>query len=161
MGLSAAGAVAAAVLVAVTLIPALLGFFPRAVLPRAARPRPPRTACRRLWPARAAADGTPDPDGVPNLGSRWASFVLRRPVTVLVPAMAALGVIALPVTHLHLGNAGNATLPTSSTQRQAYDDISKAFGPGYNGPLTIVVTTSGARDPQSAAAEVASGCARS
>jgi putative drug exporter of the RND superfamily len=138
MGLTAAATVAVSVLVAVTLIPALLGFFPRAVLPRAAR-RGTRVA----------------PGGKPNMGSRWAGFVLRYPLPVLLLAAAALGVIAVPAMHLRLGAAGNAILPTSSTQRRAYDDISKAFGPGYNGQLTIVVTTSGTPDPKAVAAAVA------
>jgi len=141
MGLAAAATVAVAVLIAVTLIPALLAFFPRAVLPRAAR---------RAAPATAAA-GT----GRPNLGSRWAGFVLRRPLSVLLVSAAALGVIALPATQMRLGESGNAILPTSSTQRRAYDDISRAFGPGYNGTLAIVVTTAGAGDPKAAAATIA------
>ncbi len=139
MGLTAAATVAVAVLVAVTLIPALLGLFPRAVLPRAARRG-----------ARAA------PAGKPNLGSRWAGFVLRYPLPVLLLTAAALGVIAVPAMHMRLGNAGNAILPASTTERRAYDDISRAFGPGYNGQLAIVVTTSGTPDPKAAAAQVAS-----
>ncbi len=138
MGLTAAATVAVSVLVAVTLIPALLGFFPRAVLPRAAR--------RNARVTRTSK---------PNLGSRWAGFVLRYPLPVLLLAAAALGVIAIPATHMRLGEAGNAILPTSDTQRRAYDDISKAFGPGYNGQLAIVVTTTGAPDPKVAAAAVA------
>jgi putative drug exporter of the RND superfamily len=138
MGLTAAATVAVSVLVAVTLIPALLGFFPRAVLPRAAR--------RDARVTRASK---------PNMGSRWAGFVLRYPLPVLLLAAAALGVIAIPATHMRLGEAGNAILPTSDTQRRAYDDISKAFGPGYNGQLAIVVTTTGTPDPKAAAAAVA------
>jgi putative drug exporter of the RND superfamily len=57
---------------------------------------------------------------------------------------------------MRLGEAGYAILPTSSTERRAYDDISRAFGPGYNGQLTIVVTTSAAANPKTAATEVAS-----
>jgi putative drug exporter of the RND superfamily len=143
MGLAAAATVAVAVLVALTLIPALLGFWPRAVLPRAARKaarREPRVV----------------PGGKPNMGSRWAAFVLRYPLPLLLLGAAGLGVIAIPALHMRLGEPGNSILPTSDTQRRAYDDISKAFGPGYNGQLTIVVTTSGAADPTTAAAEVAS-----
>ncbi len=138
-GLAAAAAIAVAVLVAVTLIPALLGFFPRAVMGRAAR----------------RARGHAAPEDKPNLGSRWAGFVLRRPLPVLLLAAAALGVIALPAMHLRLGSSGNAILPTSNTQRRAYDDISRAFGPGYNGQLAIVVTPKGTSDLKTAAAEVA------
>ena len=137
MGLSAAGAVVVAVLVALTLVPAMLGLFPRAVLARSER-RDTRKARR----ARAVDR--------PNGGSRWARFVLRRPLAVLVLAVVGLGVVAVPVTQLHLGTADNGSLPTSSTERRAYDDLVKGFGPGVNGPLTIVVDATGAKDPQAA-----------
>jgi RND superfamily putative drug exporter len=90
----------------------------------------------------------------PNMGSRWARFVQRYPLPLLLLGAAGLGVIALPAAHMRLGESGNAQLPASSTERRAYDDISRAFGPGYNGQLTIVVTTSGAADPKAAAAQV-------
>jgi len=147
MGLAAAATVAVAVLVAITFIPALLGFFPRAVLPRAVR-RGHTGAARRRWSALAA-------DGRPNLGSRWAGFVQRYPVPVLLLAVVTLGVIAVPATHMRLGEPGNSDLSTATTQRRAYDDIARAFGPGYNGQLTIAVTTSGTPDPKATAAEVA------
>jgi RND superfamily putative drug exporter len=143
MGLAAAGAVAVAVLVAVTFIPALLGFWPRAVLPRAGR-----RAVKRGMPVVSSAK--------PNMGSRWARFVQRYPLPLLLLGAAGLGVMALPAAHMRLGESGNATLPASSTERRAYDDISKAFGPGYNGQLTIVVTANGAADPKTAANQVAS-----
>jgi RND superfamily putative drug exporter len=82
--------------------------------------------------------------------------VLRYPLPVLLLAVSALGVIAVPAFHLRLGEAGNAILPTSDTQRRAYDDISRAFGPGFNGQLTIVVRATGAANPKSSAGVVAS-----
>jgi RND superfamily putative drug exporter len=148
MGLAAAGTVAVAVLVALTLIPALLGFWPRAVLPRATRKAATRKAARR--------GPRVVPGGKPNMGSRWAAFVLRYPLPLLLLGATGLGVIAIPALHIRLGEPGNSILPTSDTQRRAYDDISRAFGPGYNGQLTIVVTTSGAANPQASVAEVAS-----
>jgi RND superfamily putative drug exporter len=91
MGLAAAATVAVAALVAITLVPSLLGFFPRAVLARAVR----RTgAMRELH------------DRKENMGSRWARFVLRYPLPVLLLAVSALGVIAVPAFHLRLGEAG-------------------------------------------------------
>jgi putative drug exporter of the RND superfamily len=141
-GLAAAAAIGVAVVVAVTLIPALLGFFPHAVMGRGDR-RAARSGVRTAPKAR------------PNLGSRWAAFILRRPLPVLLLAAAALGVVALPAMHLRLGASGNAILPTSDTQRRAYDDISAAFGPGYNGQLAVVVTPKGTSDLKTAATEVA------
>ncbi|MFI0937677.1 MMPL family transporter [Streptomyces sp. NPDC021020] len=131
MGLAAAGAVGVAVLVALTLVPALLAFRPDAVLGRRARKaRAPRVR--------------------ENLGSRWARFVLRRPVAVLVFGVLGLGALAVPVASLHLGSPGDEALSTSTTQRRAYDDLARGFGPGFNGPLTIVVDAKGAPDPRAA-----------
>ncbi|CAM5314636.1 hypothetical protein SALBM311S_08857 [Streptomyces alboniger] len=76
MGLGGAGAVALAVLVALTLVPALFGFFGRRVLSRRVR-KATRPGSERPHPAPTAA-------GRPRLGTRWAGFVLRRPVAVLL-----------------------------------------------------------------------------
>jgi RND superfamily putative drug exporter len=141
MGLAAAGTVIIAVLVALTLVPALLGFWQRAVQPRAVR-KAERRGVRALHSGKNPAK--------PNGGTRWATFVLRRPLPVLLLAVVGLGVIAVPVTQLHLGTAGDEAKPTSTTERRAYDDLAKAFGVGFNGPLTIVVDAKGATDPKAA-----------
>ncbi|MEU1290361.1 MMPL family transporter [Kitasatospora sp. NPDC005856] len=139
MGLAAAGTVVMAVLIAVTLIPALLGICGRRIGP--ARPR------RR----RAAANGGPRP----GLGVRWARFVVRRPVAVLLGGVALLGVVAVPAASLDMGLPGDESKPVSTTQRRAYDLISEGFGPGYNGPLTVVVQADGGGSAQAAAHGVA------
>ncbi|MGW2051023.1 MMPL family transporter [Streptomyces sp. NPDC001858] len=156
MGLCAAGAVVVAVLVALTLVPALLGMWPNAVLSRATRKRG-RAA------ARSAADtGNGGTDnwatgngGTDNGGSRWARFVLRRPVAVLVACVAGLGVLALPAASLEMGMPGAESKPVSSTERRAYDALADGFGAGFNGPLTIVVDAKGAADAKAAANEIA------
>ncbi|MFD0412595.1 MMPL family transporter [Streptomyces sp. NPDC127108] len=133
MGLAAAGAVAVAVLVAVTLMPALLGFAGERVVGRG-RGR----FVRRFLPSRTAAPART------GLAQRWIAFVLRRPARVLVLAVLALGVIALPATKLELGLPDDGSKTASSTQRKAYDMLSQSFGPGFNGPLTVTVDD---RDP--------------
>ncbi|MFB6891517.1 MMPL family transporter [Kitasatospora sp. NPDC056327] len=133
MGLAAAGTVVVAVLVALTLVPALLGFIGKRVLPRKARGGRPA----------GAAGG-----GRPNGGTRWARFVLRRPVAVLLGGVVGLGVLALPALDLRLGLPGDEAKPTSTTQRRAYDHLSQGFGPGFNGPLTVLVDVKGAADPK-------------
>ncbi|GAB2549692.1 MMPL family transporter [Nocardia heshunensis] len=138
MGLAAAGTVAIAVTVALTLLPALLGFFQKAVMPRAFRKS-------------LRANEIPEhPDAKPNMGTRWARFVVRRPVAVLVLGLLGLGVLALPVSSLELGIPGDESQPTSTTQRRAYDDLAAGFGAGFNGPLSIVVDAKGAPDPKAA-----------
>ncbi|WP_157475254.1 MMPL family transporter [Parafrankia sp. EUN1f] len=135
MGLAAAGTVVVAVLIALTLVPALLGFFQRAVLPRAAR----------RGRAKARQRG-------PKMGTRWARLVLRRPLPILAFAVLALVAIALPALDLRLGTAGDEAKPTSTTERRAYDDLARGFGAGFNGPLTVVVDTAASADPAAAIA---------
>ncbi|MGW4106137.1 MMPL family transporter [Streptomyces sp. NPDC004976] len=139
MGLAAAGAVTVAVLIALTLVPALLGFWPDAVLTRRARRE-----------GRIEEQGTRN-----NWGSRWARFVLRRPLPVLLLGVAGLGALALPAMDLRLGNPGDEAKPASTTERRAYDALAGAFGPGFNGPLTIVVDARGTAGAKDAVASVA------
>ncbi|MFF2007569.1 MMPL family transporter [Streptomyces sp. NPDC058195] len=139
MGLAAAGTVVVAVLVALTLLPALLGLCQKAVLPRAARTDRPR----KDRPGHASR---------PALGVRWARAVVRRPLAVLVLAVLGLGLISVPALDLRLGMPGDEAQPTSTTQRRAYDALADGFGPGFNGPLTVVVDAKDAAAPKDAAA---------
>ncbi|MEU9319091.1 MMPL family transporter [Streptomyces sp. NPDC048295] len=140
MGLAAASTVVIAVLVAMTLLPALLGFFQKAVLPRSRR---------------KGHGGQRAKDGRPNLGTRWARFVIRRPLAVLVLGILGLGLISVPALDLQLGMPGDEAKSTSTTQRRAYDALADGFGPGFNGPLTVVVDAKAAKDPKAAAAQAA------
>ncbi|MGW1988987.1 MMPL family transporter [Embleya sp. NPDC001921] len=153
MGLAAAGTVAVAVLVALTVVPALLGFWPDAVLARKARkarsarnaPNTPDTGTRAI-----TGSGSRTAAGRGNLGTRWARFVLRRPVAVLVLGVVGLAALAVPMASLRLGMPGDEAKSTATTERRAYDALAEGFGPGFNGPLTIVVDARGAADPRAA-----------
>jgi RND superfamily putative drug exporter len=148
MGLAAAGTVAVAVLVALTLVPALLGFAPVKVMPRAERRRfygkPLSVRQQRKADRRAAR-------GKPNLGARWAAFVVRRPAVVLLFGVAGLGALALPAADMRLGLPSEGTYAKDTTQRKAYDMLSESFGAGFNGPLTVTVQ---GKDTAAAAARV-------
>ncbi|MFF2362339.1 MMPL family transporter [Streptomyces sp. NPDC058122] len=150
MGIAAAGAVLLSVVIALTLVPALLGFWPNAVLPRRLRRRNRKAGDiddTHLATAAGAAVGTKE--------SKWARFVLRRPLPVLLLSVIGLGALALPVTDLQLGTSGDEAKPTSTTERRAYDALADGFGPGFNGPLTIVVDAQGAPDAAGAVDTVA------
>nr|WP_223241854.1 MMPL family transporter [Streptomyces sp. CBMA123] len=139
MGMAAAGTVVIAVLVALTLVPALLGFIGRRALPRKVR----------------KAKGEAQPAGTKeNGGARWARFIVRRPLGVLLLGVVGLGVLAAPALDLRLGLPGDEAKPTSTTQRRAYDLLSEGFGPGFNGPLTVLVDVKGTADPKAAAGQV-------
>ncbi|ANP55592.1 RND superfamily putative drug exporter [Streptomyces griseochromogenes] len=142
MGVAAAGTVAIAVLIALTLIPALLGYAGRKIKPAGEKSkllgggRKPKQADR------------------PNMGTRWASFVVRRPVAVLLLGVIGLGAAAVPAASLQLGLPDDGSQPVSTTQRRAYDLLSEGFGPGFNGPLMVVVDAKGSDNPKAAFTKV-------
>ncbi|MCX5198961.1 MMPL family transporter [Streptomyces sp. NBC_00249] len=127
MGVAAAGTVVIAVLVALTLVPAILGFAGKKVLPAGQK--------SKLFGKGKPAGAEPKANG----GTRWARFVLRRPVMVLLAGVIGLGVIAIPASKLEMGLPDDGAKPTSTSQRKAYDLLSEGFGPGFNGPLMVVV----------------------
>ncbi|MFT9666834.1 MMPL family transporter [Streptomyces rhizosphaericola] len=140
MGLAAAGTVSIAVLIALTLVPAALGFAGKRIMGRKAR---------------KAAEAENSPEAKPNMGTRWARFVLRKPVWVMLVGVLGLGVVAIPATSLEMGLPDDGAQPKSTTQRQAYDTLSDGFGPGFNGPLLVVVDGGNSSDPKDAADQVA------
>ncbi|MER7930143.1 MMPL family transporter [Streptomyces sp. NPDC096057] len=152
MGLAAALTVLIAVLIALTLLPALIGFAPKAVLSRSERKKAKKA--NKSGSAETPAHEAHTPKK-PGLGTRWARFVIRRPLVVLLFGVVALGTCAVPALDLQLGNPGDEAKSTSTTERRAYDDLSDAFGPGFNGPLTVVVDAKGSDDPQAAATTIA------
>ncbi|WP_327696932.1 MMPL family transporter [Streptomyces sp. NBC_00459] len=151
MGLAASGTVVVAVLIALTLIPALLGYAGRKVQPtgrkNGGQSRTNTSEANDQVEPSGSGSGRAEPVA-PNMGTRWARFVIRRPVAVLMLSVLGLGAIALPVTQLELGLPDDGSQPTSTTQRRAYDLLSEGFGPGFNGPLIAVYDARGTADPQ-------------
>jgi putative drug exporter of the RND superfamily len=130
MGLAAAASVAVALLIALTLLPAMLGFAGTKV---ARFTRLPLLGARAERVARRSAD---NPDS--TAGAGWARFVVRHRVPVLIGGIALLGVLAIPATQIHLGLPSGAAQSKDSTQRKAYDLTTEGFGAGFNGALMVV-----------------------
>lgn len=116
----------------VTLLPALLSYIGMRALSRRER--------RKL-----TAQG-PRPDAVTGFAARWSAFVERRPKLLGLIATAVMVVLALPALSLHLGTSDQGNNPAASTTRKAYDLLAEGFGPGMNGPLTVVARLGGAGD---------------
>jgi RND superfamily putative drug exporter len=131
MGVAAGLVVLPTMLAAITLLPALLVPLGRRVLRRGQRP----AAFRSRW------------------AEQWTRTVVRRPVLALVAGLIALTAIAAPIAGLRLGQNDAGSEPLSNPTRQAYDLVAQDFGPGWNGPLSVVVGSD-------ARAEVASLAAR-
>ncbi|WJK39244.1 MMPL family transporter [Solwaraspora sp. WMMA2056] len=144
MGVSSAATVLLAVLVAITLLPALLS-----VAGRRLAPRPGGRDSRR---ATAVAEGRAVPGA-----ERWVRGVLRRPVVILAAGVGALLVLAVPVTGMRLALPDNGSLPNSDQARQVYDTVSDEFGPGLNGPVLVLADLSRSSQPDTAATAVAEG----
>ncbi|OIJ95235.1 MMPL family transporter [Streptomyces colonosanans] len=116
----------------VTLLPALLSFIGPRALSRRER--------RRL------DENGPEPEVPGGFAARWSAFVERHPKKLGVVAVSVMALLALPTLSLHLGTADQGNGPKSSTTRQAYDLIADGFGPGANGPLTLVTRVGSAED---------------
>ncbi|MFE1249385.1 MMPL family transporter [Streptomyces sp. NPDC058766] len=116
----------------VTLLPALLSFIGMRALSRRER--------RRL------AEHGPEPEMPTGFAARWSAFVERHPKLLGLVALVVMGVLALPTLSLHLGTSDQGNNPETATTRQAYDLLADGFGPGVNGPLTLVTEVDGAAD---------------
>ena len=151
MGIAAAATVVMAVLIAITLVPALLGFAGPKVLRR--KDRAALAASQKTGPEPDVNDGTVV--AAPVKENRWSRLVARRPVAMLVAGVVALGVLAVPAFSLRLGLPDDGTAAPDTTQRQAYDLIARSFGPGANGPLIVTVAPNSPSDLQGAMATTA------
>jgi RND superfamily putative drug exporter len=137
MGFAAAGGVLVAVVMAITLTPALLSFCGRRVMPRRER-----TVAR--------VDETKQ--GKTTLSVRWATAVLRRPVVALIGSVLVLGALSAPLLDLRLGFPDDRSLQEGSTRRVAFETIENAFGNGFNAPLTLAVDLRNITDKDAALA---------
>ena len=134
MGLAAAASVGVTVLVALTLVPAVLSWLG----PRLNKGRAPFLARRR-------ATSLDDPATSPSrpLGERWARLVTARPWASIIAVVLVCGAMALPLRGMELGLPDDSSKPTDTTERRAYDLLTKGFGAGFNGPLTLVIHAPG------------------
>lgn len=132
MGVAAAGTVAIAVLITLSLVPAVLGFAGTRILPRRHRADPAAVEHHAKVP----------------FGERWTRTVLRHRWIALAGSMVLIAAVALPAINLRLALPDDSTAAEDSTQRKAYDQLAEGFGAGFNGPLVIVI-------------EAAAGAARS
>jgi RND superfamily putative drug exporter len=121
---------------AVTLLPALLGYFGRRIdrlrLPFGRRSVPEVAPGGHLVPTRRWAG--------------WSRVVNRHSVVATVLGVGVLLLLAAPFLGVRYGfpDAGNDAADKSS--RQAYDAVAEGFGPGANGPLLVAADLSSPSD---------------
>jgi RND superfamily putative drug exporter len=131
MGVAAAVGVGIAVIISITLIPALLGFAGERLRPKKKKTKKEEAASHK-----------------PNrffLG--WVKAVTRFPIVTILAVVAAITIVALPALNLRLAlpDAGSNSLEDRS--RITYDLVAENFGEGFNGPLLVTGTIVTSTDP--------------
>ncbi len=135
MGVFGAVGVGLEVLLALTLLPAFMGFAGKRLRPRASR----RAAARAAGKATAPANT--------GLSARWVRVATKWPVVTVVVVLAALGALSYPTKDLFLALPTSGRSLPGAQDRVAADEISKVFGVGYNGPLIVTVDIVESDDP--------------
>lgn len=165
MGLAASVAVGIAVLVALSLTPAFLGFAGSRITPGHRATKRAERAAKRVAAAEptGAEAATPAPEPVtranPSLAHAakadipkgpfrtWVRAVTRFPIVTVVAVVVALGIAAVPALQLRLALPDAGSHPKDDPARIAYDLVSEHFGPGYNGPLIVTGSIISSHDP--------------
>jgi putative drug exporter of the RND superfamily len=81
-----------------------------------------------------------------SLTGRWGRFVTNRAAFVFPVVLVILLGLAATSLLVRLGAADQGTQPDAQTSRRAYDLLAQGFGPGFNGPIPIVVDLNGDAD---------------
>ncbi|AND17773.1 MMPL family transporter [Rathayibacter tritici] len=158
MGIAAAGGVAIAVVIALTLTPALLGFAGGRLRPKERRAK--KRAAKATAASGAHADlaavedsTAPSPGGrahaeVPRGFFRgWVRVVTRFPIVTIIAVIGVLGVASIPALSLRLALPDAGYQAEGTPARATYDLLAENFGSGYNGPLIVTGTIIGSTDP--------------
>ncbi|MGW0035417.1 MMPL family transporter [Gordonia sp. NPDC003376] len=125
MALTAAATVVIAVLSALTLLPALLGFVGERICSPGAR---------------ATAQAAHENGSVHRVANGWSRMLVKHRYVAALGALVIGGTLAAPMLDMDLGLPSGASYHPDTPQRQSYDVVGDSFGPGYNGPLVIVAS---------------------
>ncbi|HEU5486764.1 MAG TPA: MMPL family transporter, partial [Microlunatus sp.] len=134
MGIAAAVGVGIAVVIALTLLPALLGFAGERL-----RPKPKKVRAVKAG-ARPRMVRTP----LPRL---WVRAVTKVPLLTVVIVVVGLVAMAYPAKDLRIALPSNGMAEPGTPARVTFDLVDEHFGVGYNGPLIVSATIVGSDDP--------------
>jgi len=124
LGIGSAVAVGFTVMSALTLLPAMLGFFGHRLISRKQR--------------RALADRGPQVAGSEGIWARWADLVGRHKAVLSIAVLVGIALMSVPTLSIRLGSSDAGNHQAGTTTRKAYDLLADGFGPGSNGPLQLV-----------------------
>lgn len=144
MGVAAALGVAVAVVISLTLIPAILGTAGMRIVPkrvrRAIAERGPHDPLSHV----SSEQGAVKPN---RFFHGWVKGATRWPIVTILGVVAAIVLLALPAAGLRLALPDAGALPEDDPARITYDLISENFGEGFNGPLIVTGTIVESTDP--------------
>ncbi|MFZ2545199.1 MAG: MMPL family transporter [Candidatus Saccharimonadales bacterium] len=137
MGLAAAGTVAIAAIAAITLLPALAGLIGKRILPK-----------KQLIKHNESKKHHNIHVSHSSIWYKIGSFVSHKPVPIIAVTAIILAGLSYPATDLHLGLPTDEFAASDTTQKKAYDMLSRGFGAGFNGPLIVLAENISAPTPQ-------------
>ncbi len=139
MGVFGALTVAFEVLLALTLLPAFMGFAGERL-----RPKPRKV--REVSKASKAIEASTPSDGH-GFGAWWVKLVTAWPVVTIVIVLAGIGALAYPAKDLSMALPTSGHSLPGTQDRVTFDQITKTFGVGFNGPLIMTVDIVELDDP--------------
>ena len=142
MGVAAAATVALSVVVALTMLPAIMGILGERLRPRSAR---------RLMEDNGGVmpEAGPEPAHAARggFGRTWVRLVTKVPALTILLVVIGVGALAIPIKDLELALPDLGTEPAGTDARDTYDLVAEEFGPGYNGPLLLTADIINTTDP--------------
>ena len=152
LGLAAAAGVAIAVLIAVTLTPAVLAMAGHRILSKKQR------RLLEIGDENAAGAGgaatTNHAAAAPMKATRaerffggWVRVVTAKPLITVLVVLIALGAASIPAFSLRLALPGAETLEETDPARITYELTGEHFGEGANGPLLLTGSIISSEDP--------------
>ncbi len=127
LGFSGAIVVIFAVLVAITLLPALLAF-----------------AGHRIDKLRIPLPASPEGINQSSIWYRLSRAIQRRPWPYFLGSLGVVLLLSSPILDLQLGITDDGNKDDTFRSRRAYDLLAEGFGPGFNSPIVVVLNGSGA-----------------
>ncbi|MGB2765759.1 MAG: MMPL family transporter [Propionicimonas sp.] len=122
MGVFTAVTVAFEVVLALTLLPAFLGFAGERLRPRARSPKP---------------DGETPSSPRNGASAWWVGVVTKWPIVTVLVVLVGMGALALPARDLQLALPNSGRAVPGAPDRVTFDLITAQFGVGFNGPLVV------------------------
>ena len=136
MALAAAGTVAIAVIVAITLLPAIMGLIGT-----------------KVFAGRAPIVKAPDPENEkPTMGLKWVRIIRKKPALWLIGAAVLLVLLAIPAMNLRLAMPSDGSMAKGTPNRIAYEMTEEGFGAGRNAPMLALVEYPDLKGKEKAAA---------